>query len=141
LVIRTSTLFDPWSVSHFAAQVLLPGGSSLVLPEGRISPTYTIDLCHALLDLLVDEESGIWHLTNVGAVTWTEFADLLFETFALPTHELRGEAPIARRPEQSVLRSERGASMPPLEYALERFAQEFQPFWRNSEARRAAVVR
>jgi dTDP-4-dehydrorhamnose reductase len=141
LVIRTSSLFDPWSTGHFAAQVLLPGGGSLVLPEGRISPTYTIDLCQALLDLLIDEEAGIWHLANVGAVTWSEFADLLFDTFCLPMRELRGEAAMARRPEQSVLGSQRGALMPSLEYALGRFAKEFQPLWRDSEACRAAGVR
>ena len=34
------------------------------------------DLVHAVLDLLIDGERGIWHLANAGAVTWAELARL-----------------------------------------------------------------
>jgi dTDP-4-dehydrorhamnose reductase len=39
-----------------------------------VSPTYVPDLVQATLDLLLDEEKGIWHLTNQGAVSWHEIA-------------------------------------------------------------------
>ena len=32
------------------------------------------DLVHASLDLMLDDEKGIWHLTNQGAVSWHELA-------------------------------------------------------------------
>ena len=32
------------------------------------------DLCHAALDLLIDGETGLWHLANDGEVSWYEFA-------------------------------------------------------------------
>jgi dTDP-4-dehydrorhamnose reductase len=35
-----------------------------------MSPTYVPDLVNAALDLLVDEEKGIWHLCNDGLVSW-----------------------------------------------------------------------
>ena len=140
LVIRTSPLFDPWSASHFAAQVLMQNGSPLVLPDGRISPTYTIDLCQGMLDLLIDGEEGIWHAANVGAVTWGEFAELLFDSFSLPVRELRGETAVARRPLQSVLKSEKGSFMPSLEDALARFTRDFQPMLRGVAPQRGALI-
>lgn len=140
LVIRTSPLFDPWSATHFAAQLLMREDDDLVLPQGRISPTYTIDLCHALLDLLVDDESGIWHLANIGAVTWTEFAERLLETFQLPARQILGEAAVASRPKQSVLSSGRGSMMPSLEHAMSRFANDFQPMLRSSREHRIVVA-
>ena len=39
-----------------------------------MSPTYVPDLVHAALDLLLDGETGIWHLTNQGAISWHELA-------------------------------------------------------------------
>jgi dTDP-4-dehydrorhamnose reductase len=143
LVIRASPLFDPRSSSHFAAQVLRPenSGPPLVLPGGRVSPTYTIDLCEALLDLLIDGESGIWHLANVGSVTWSEFAGLLFDMFSVPARELHGEAAFAQRPEQSVLISEKASLMPSLENALGRFLQEFGPVSRGCEWSLDALAR
>jgi dTDP-4-dehydrorhamnose reductase len=127
LVIRSSGFFSPWSMAHFPAEVLRPTGE-LVVPEGLFSPTYLPDLCHAALDLLVDGERGIWHLTNQGQVTWQEFAEMLAERFGAPVPHLRIAAPTefaARRPTQSVLISERGAMMPSLENALSRFRHEF----------------
>jgi dTDP-4-dehydrorhamnose reductase len=138
LVIRTSTLFDPWSLGHFAAQVLLQE-SPLILPEGRISPTFTVDLCQGLLDLLIDDESGVWHLANEGSVTWVEFAQRILEAFSLPARELHGKAPVAPRPQQSVLRSEKGSLMPSLDDAVVRFARDFQPMLGTAGRHEAAV--
>ncbi|HWE04933.1 MAG TPA: dTDP-4-dehydrorhamnose reductase [Tepidisphaeraceae bacterium] len=45
------------------------------------SPTYTDDLAAATLDLLERNQSGIWHLTNTGQVSWFEFAKATLEAF------------------------------------------------------------
>jgi dTDP-4-dehydrorhamnose reductase len=67
LVVRTSAFFGPWDEHNFVTQALA------ALGEGRpfaaagdmtVSPTYVPDLVNACLDLLIDKECGIWHLTN-----------------------------------------------------------------------------
>ena len=68
---RTSAFFGTWDTSNFAVQALT------AIRQGRpwraaadivISPTYVPDLVNAALDLLLDGESGIWHLSNDGAL-------------------------------------------------------------------------
>ena len=109
-----------------------------------MSPTYVVDLVNASLDLLIDQESGIWHLSNTGAVTWAAFAERLADLMGLcaefvdtvPTQML---GYIARRPRYAALASERGAVMPPLEDALIRYLQDTTLDGIDSERRRAAL--
>jgi dTDP-4-dehydrorhamnose reductase len=77
LVIRTSSFFGPWDSSNFVTTTLAD------LKEGRkvsaandvyVSPTYVPDLVNESLDLLLDNEHGIFHLTNYGKITWADFA-------------------------------------------------------------------
>ncbi|NVM77964.1 dTDP-4-dehydrorhamnose reductase [Duganella sp. SG902] len=79
LLVRTSALFGPGDPPGLAAGDL------------AASPTYLPDLAHACLDLLIDRESGLWHLSNPGG---------------------GGRA---------TLGSERGQLLPPLEDAIQRF--------------------
>jgi dTDP-4-dehydrorhamnose reductase len=77
LVIRTSAFFGPWDRHNFAWHILSAlGRGEIVTACNRtfVSPTYVPDLCHVTLDLLVDGETGIWHLANEGEVSWHEFA-------------------------------------------------------------------
>jgi dTDP-4-dehydrorhamnose reductase len=73
LVIRTSAFFGPWDEYNFITVALraLRGGRTFLAPNDlTISPTYVPDLVNTSLDLMIDGESGIWHLSNDGAVTW-----------------------------------------------------------------------
>ena len=54
---------------------LAAGEEVRIADDERISPTYVPDLVKVCLDLLIDAESGIWHLANVGDVSWAEFAE------------------------------------------------------------------
>ena len=77
LVIRTSAFFGPWDRYNFAWHVLstLARGETVkACSRTRVSPTFVPDLCHAALDLLVDGETGLWHLANDGEVSWYDFA-------------------------------------------------------------------
>ncbi|HEU0135509.1 MAG TPA: SDR family oxidoreductase, partial [Allosphingosinicella sp.] len=77
LVIRTSAFFGPWDRYNFAWHVLssLARGETVrACSRTRVSPTYVPDLCHAALDLLVDGETGLWHLANDGELSWFDFA-------------------------------------------------------------------
>ncbi|HEX9966203.1 MAG TPA: family 1 glycosylhydrolase [Allosphingosinicella sp.] len=77
LVVRTSAFFGPWDRYNFAWHVLssLARGETVrACSRTRVSPTYVPDLCHATLDLLIDGETGLWHLANDGELSWFDFA-------------------------------------------------------------------
>jgi dTDP-4-dehydrorhamnose reductase len=83
LIIRTSAFFGPWDAHNFVTRTLsaLRDGQAVRVPaDVVVSPTYVPDLVGATLDLLVDEARGIWHLANVGAVSWADFARLAART-------------------------------------------------------------
>jgi dTDP-4-dehydrorhamnose reductase len=129
LIIRTSSFFSPWDNFNFATTTLAD------LKEGRrvaaandvyISPTYVPDLVHETLDLLLDNEHGIFHLTNHGKITWADFALKIAEMAgcdvalvnAKPLSQMRLKA---KRPYNSVLQSEKGIKLPTVENALQRY--------------------
>ena len=67
LLVQTGTLFGPWDHDHFVARglALLRQGREWVTADDQIVlPTYLPDLVQASLDLLIDGETGVWHLTN-----------------------------------------------------------------------------
>jgi dTDP-4-dehydrorhamnose reductase len=94
-----------------------------------VSPTYVPDLVNACLDLLIDKESGIWHLTNGEAMSWAELARRAALAAGVdpagieerPASELGMAAP---RPVYSALSSERGLILPSFEDALTRYLHE-----------------
>ena len=95
----------------------------------RVSPTYVPDLVNVCLDLLIDGESGIWHLANVGDVSWAELAARAAALAGISTATLQpcpsaalGE--VAARPRNGVLASERASLMPSLDDALQRFLDD-----------------
>jgi dTDP-4-dehydrorhamnose reductase len=132
LVIRTSAFFSPWDNYNFVSNII----SSLdrrehvkVASDVVISPTYVPDLVHVSLDLLIDDERGIWHLSNQGTLSW---ADLAVEVarrgrfnasylIPMPVVEL---AYSAVRPSFSALTSMHGLILPSLDHALDRFFTE-----------------
>ncbi|HLL73919.1 MAG TPA: family 1 glycosylhydrolase [Pyrinomonadaceae bacterium] len=132
LVVRTSAFFGPWDEYNFvtaALRALSAGERFAAESDSVVSPTYVPDLANACLDLLIDGERGLWHLSNGGAVSWAELARLaarlhgLDETLidARPTRSLNLAAP---RPAYSALSSVRGALLPPLADALARYTCE-----------------
>jgi dTDP-4-dehydrorhamnose reductase len=77
LVVRTSAFFGPWDRYNFAWHVLSSlarGDTVRACSRSRVSPTWVPDLCHATLDLLIDGETGLWHLVNDGELSWFDFA-------------------------------------------------------------------
>lgn len=143
LVIRTSALFGPWDKYNFVTRLcraLRNGEPVDVASDQIVSPTYVPDLVHAALDLLLDEESGIWHLANEGQVTWADFAARVVEMDELP-RGLIVQKPMAEitlatpRPAFSALASARGKIMPPLEDALRRYLCERSPIEELEPAR------
>jgi len=134
LVVRTSAFFGPCDEANFLTQALrtiAAGETFEAADDVTVSPTYVPDLAHAVLELLVDAESGVWHLASDGAVTWAELARRgaraagLDEELVVPCTQqsLFTALPFAApRPPYSVLGSERGALMPSLDSAIARYA-------------------
>jgi dTDP-4-dehydrorhamnose reductase len=130
LVIRTSSFFGPWDEHNFVSQALDAMGNDqtfVAANDVTISPTYVPDLVNTSLDLLVDKEKGIWHLTNGTAVTWSQLASMAAEAAGVDPSRLE-ERPADRlghsaiRPTYSALGSERAVLLPSLPDALERYA-------------------
>jgi dTDP-4-dehydrorhamnose reductase len=129
LIVRTSAFFGPWDNVNFITRSLLQltnNQNVLAASDVTISPTYLPDLVHTTLNLLIDGETGILHLTNAGQVTWAQFLSLAakicgknrdliracaFEELKLP----------ARRPFYSALDTRRARILPPFQEALERY--------------------
>jgi len=126
LIIRTSAFFGPWDRSNFLFNTIekLRRGEEVVASDRTVvSPTYVPDLVHASLDLLLDGEKGIWHLTNQGAISWHDLAREAATAAGLGSNVVR-----LVRPAEDVesvdtsLCSARGLLLRPLDSALGDFA-------------------
>ena len=134
LVIRTSAFFGPWDEYNFvtiALRELAAGNSFVAADDAIVSPTYVPDLVNASLDLLIDGESGVWHLANQSEITWVDLARLAAKQSGVnashieprPQQDLGWLAP---RPTYSALSSERGVLLPTLDDALDRYLRDCQ---------------
>ena len=129
LVVRTSAFFGPWDSANFISSTLtaLELGQFIPVPSDvTVSPTYVPELVHTALDLLIDGESGTWHLANRGEATWYELAREAAErahadsTGLIPTplDEIRLAA---RRPHYSALGGRGVVLMSTLDDALTQY--------------------
>ncbi len=129
LVVRTSAFFGPWDSANFvtlALEALGSGQPFYAAADITVSPTYVPDLVHASLDLLIDRECGIWHLTNGQALTWAELALKAANMAEVDASRLEGYAGskmnyLAARPAYTALSSERAILLPDLDDALARY--------------------
>lgn len=136
LIIRTSAFFGPWDQYNFAHDVIrhLSNGQTFhAVDDIFISPTYVPDLVNASLDLLVDNENSIWHLSNQGSISWHQLAIQVASRagfnepsiIATKSREMKWKA---ARPLYTVLQSTKGANLPSLENAIDRFMNERSEF-------------
>lgn len=129
LIIRTSSFFGPWDKYNFVYDTLrsLQERRTVRIAENVfISPTYVPDLVDRTIDLMIDDESGIWHLTNYGTVSWFDLAKEVtaragFDSSLLVPSSLADLGLQAERPLFSALKSSRGILMPTLDHALDNF--------------------
>ncbi|MDB5961733.1 MAG: dTDP-4-dehydrorhamnose reductase [Massilia sp.] len=132
LVVRTSSFFGPWDRYNFVTQALdaLEQGRRFTAPHDIVmSPTYVPDLVDTCLNLIIDGESGLWHLTNGDAVSWIDLARRAASTAELDPAALVANhssecSHVAARPLNSTLQSSRGILMPNLQHAMDRFVAQ-----------------
>lgn len=145
LVVRSSSFFGPWDAHNFitrAMQALASGQPFAACSDIVVSPTYVPDLVHVCLDLLIDRETGLWHLTNGSALTWADLASRACELAGIDASTLQARPQdeldqAALRPRYSALQSERGILMPSLDDALSRHIRMQQEATMLNETRQA----
>jgi len=132
LIIRTSSFFGPWDTNNFAVQVLnsLSAKKTFFAADNVfMSPTYIPHLVTVSLDLMIDKECGIWHLTNDGSISWKDFAKKIADMGGYDPELVIGIGVSglnlkAQRPKNSVLKSQRGNFLRPIDHALNCFFNE-----------------
>lgn len=100
-----------------------------VVDDQHCTPSYTVDVAQATVDLIEARASGTFHVTNSGATTWKRLAEEVFRVAGLPvqvkpitTAEFGAKA---RRPAWSVLDCGR----------MERILGRPMPDWRDAVSR------
>jgi dTDP-4-dehydrorhamnose reductase len=132
LIVRTSAFFGPWDCRNFISEMLktiAAGQDFFAVDDAIVSPTYVPDLVNICLDLLIDGERGIWHISNQAEITWVNFARRAahlagMEADRIHPRPLRHFGWAAPRPYYSALRSERGVTLADLDCALTRYLAE-----------------
>lgn len=134
LIIRTSAFFSPWDEYNFLTMMLRSlrrDQSFAAAADAIVSPTYVPDLVNVTLDLLIDGEKGLWHLANPGAIAWSDLACNVANRAGLDPAQIEARPTEtfgwpACRPAYSVLGSERGILLPPLDVAIDRYLKELE---------------
>jgi dTDP-4-dehydrorhamnose reductase len=130
-IVRTSWLFGTGG-KCFPDTILKLAASRPqleVVGDQRGSPTYTVDLARALIQLCRQEPSGVVHVTNRGECSWFDFAREIVARAGLDTvvRETTSDKFVrpAERPKYSVLSPEslqkHGIEMPGWQDALLRY--------------------
>jgi dTDP-4-dehydrorhamnose reductase len=130
LIVRTAAFFSPYDEHNFASWLVgtLRGeGCADCASDLVVSPTYTPALASAVLDLVIDQEAGLWHLSNGAGVSWAEFGHLIARAARLDAGRVRGRPAQelgwpAPRPPYSALGSTRGKLLPELDESVAAFA-------------------
>jgi dTDP-4-dehydrorhamnose reductase len=145
LIVRTSGVFGPGGLrtarGNFIELMLrLAAGKQpiRVVEDHVASPTYAPALASRTLDLMERALSGIFHIGGGMAVSWFEYARMIFRAAGLnpelqPTNE-RGYRTAARRPKYSALsngKMERAGvqPMPPLADAVEDYMEKRKQYF------------
>ena len=81
LVVRISSVFGSAGSSgkggNFVEAIIkkaVSGEELKVVGDVTMTPSYTVDIANKLIDLIDNNQSGIFHLSNKGSTTWFEFA-------------------------------------------------------------------
>lgn len=108
-IVRTSWVFGVNGANFVKTMLQLSRERDLlkVVNDQIGSPTYTIDLCKSMMQLMETDKYGIYHVTNTGSCSWFEFAKEIFRQTNIPVKLdpcTSDEFPQqAKRPKYSVL--------------------------------------
>ena len=140
LILRTSGVFGPAGMhtnrGNFLELMLRLARERKpirVVEDHFASPTYAPLLASRSIDLAEASQSGVFHLGGGTAISWFDYAKLIFEAAGVkpeltPT-DAREYRTVARRPQYSALENKRLAEvgiapMPPLAEAIESYLKK-----------------
>jgi dTDP-4-dehydrorhamnose reductase len=86
LILRTAWLYGPWAGRPFPKVILdaaKAGKPLTVVSDQHGSPTLTINLAEATLDLIEADANGTFHVTGGGMTTWFDFARETLDAFGV----------------------------------------------------------
>lgn len=138
LIIRSSLLINPFSSEDFLYQILFSNEkpqNKYLYSDIIVSPAYLPDLINTSLDLLIDKENGIWHISGPQAVSYYDFAKLAIDITGNTDTKIHSVPSIrlsthARRPSYSVLRSSSGIVLPSIETSISNYLIEVEKNYR-----------
>ena len=140
LILRTAWLYGCGGPCFPATMVnAARAGKPLKVVVDQVgSPTYTVDLAAATLDLLDRGGQGIYHVANAGQTNWRDFTVAILDEFGTPKEvgSLTSADWKAMRPESATRPSYSVFDLAPLEQKLGRS----MPTWRDALARYRAAV-
>ncbi len=129
LIIRTGHLFDAFTRNDFCSSLISRLSANEYFEcdnDSFASPCYLPSFVHCALELLVDEECGIWHLANDEVLSPFHFARKIALKAGFDLNRIRKTKNSENR--YSIIRgglgSMRGKLMPSLDESLDHFFSE-----------------
>ncbi|MGQ9729785.1 MAG: dTDP-4-dehydrorhamnose reductase [Candidatus Zipacnadales bacterium] len=135
VIVRTAWTFAPWG-HNFVLSILRAArerGYLRVVDDQVGSPTYALDLANALWTLAEERTTGVYHITNTGAVSRYELAKEIISLAGMsdipiePIKSVELNQP-ARRPAYSALASKRRLPLRPYGEALAECIRRIQSY-------------
>ena len=125
LIVRSGPLFSVWDDDVFGSRLhtRLRIEDASGPAGGLVSAAYVPDLVHAVLDLLVDGETGIWHLGNGGEIGLPDLVSLVAHGSVARSQTAGHTRPA---PRNRALVSRKAWTLPTLADALDRFARDVE---------------
>ncbi|MFO1148410.1 MAG: sugar nucleotide-binding protein [Alsobacter sp.] len=122
LVVRTGPLFGAGRPG-LLADALARAADAAGVARWRdlvVTPTYIPDLVDTMLDLLIDQADGLWHLAHDGEIDAAELARRLVPEHAARLASLQARRALAGSQRRLSLASARAGLLPSLSQALDR---------------------
>jgi dTDP-4-dehydrorhamnose reductase len=124
LIVRTAWVYGRHGANfpRTMVQAAQAGKPLSVVNDQLGTPTYTVDLAGAILDLLDSGATGIWHVTNSGQTNWYDFARATLEEFGIGAEisPLSSAQWAQKRPNSAIRPSYSVLDLGPLERQLHR---------------------
>lgn len=80
-ILRTAWLYGKNGPNFIEKMLSLSSqyDSLKVVEDQTGSPTFTVDLSHAIAEVVKSDKYGIYHVTNKGSTTWYDYSKLIFK--------------------------------------------------------------
>jgi dTDP-4-dehydrorhamnose reductase len=134
LIVRTAAFFsaaDPYNFAVAVLDALAAGRPFMAADDQVVTPTFVPALVDRALDLLIDGETGVWHVAGDEAVSWADFARRVAVAAGADASRITGVPGAslglrAPRPGYAALGSERGPAVGALDRDIAAVVRGFQ---------------